>query len=105
MIHTILQAAGVPYWEGWTNSPPEGNYALYFDDVTTDGPDGQPRVMRHDVTVELYENVADDAVEAAVEAAISAHGLQWSKQARYWLKDVHLYQVIYEFYYFEKVRS
>lgn len=105
MIQTILQAAGVPGWEGWTNSPPDGNYALYFDDVTTDGPDGHPWVRRHDATIELYEPIADDDVEAAIEAVISRHGLQWDKQARYWLKDVQLYQVIYNFTFFEKRRA
>ena len=89
MIHTILQAAGVPGWDGWTNSPPAGNYVLYFDDVT----------------MELYEPVADPAVEASMEAAISAQGLQWTKQARYWLKDVQLHQVIYEFTFIKKVRT
>ena len=105
MIQTILQAAGVPYWESWTHFPPDGNYALYFDDLTTEGPDERPLVLRHDVTVELYEPIADDSVESDMEAAISAKGLQWDKQARYWLKDVQLYQVIYNFTFFEKRRA
>lgn len=105
MIKTILQAATVPGWEGWTNSPPAGNYVLYFDDVTTDGPDGFPWIRRHDVTLELYEPMADPAAEAALEAAITAQSLQWTKQARYWLKDLKRYQVIYEFTFIEKVRS
>lgn len=106
MIKTILQAATVPGWEGWTNSPPAGNYVLYFDDVTLDGPDAHPEwVKRHDATLELYEPMADPAAEAALEAAITAQGLQWTKQARYWLKDLKRYQVIYEFTFIEKVRS
>lgn len=105
MINTILQAANVPGWEGWTNSPPSGNYVLWFDDVTTDGPDGFPWIRRHDVTLELYEPIADPAVEVVLEAAISAQGLQWTKQARYWLKDLKRYQVIYEFTYTEKRRT
>lgn len=104
MTESILQASGLPYWEGWTPSPPAGSYALYLDDVTTDGPDDGPMLLRHDVTVELYEPVADAAAEAALEAAITARGLQWSKQARYWLRDVQLYQAIYEFQYTEKAR-
>lgn len=105
MIKTILDAAGVPGWEAWTPSPPAGHYALYFDDITTDGPDGLPWVRRHDVTIELYEETADNDVEAAIEAAISAQGLHWTKQARYWLKDVQRYQVIYEFTFTEKRRT
>lgn len=105
MIKTILQAANVPGREGWYDIPPKGNYVLYYDDVTTDGPDGFPWIRRHDVTLELYEPIADPDVEAALEAAISAQGLQWTKQARYWLKDLKRYQVIYEFTYFEKRRT
>ena len=105
MIKTVLQAADVPGREGWYDSPPEGNYVLWYDDVTTDGPDGLPWIKRHDVTLELYEPVADQAVEAALEAAIAAQGFQWTKQARYWLKDLKHYQVIYEFTFIEKVRS
>lgn len=105
MINMILQAADVPGWEGWTNSPPLGNYVLWFDDVTTDGPDGFPWIRRHDVTLELYEPVADPAVEVTLEAAIATQGLQWTKQARYWLKDLKRFQVIYEFTYFEKRRT
>lgn len=106
MIKTILQAANLPGWEGWTNSPPAGNYVLYFDDVTLDGPDTHPEwVKRHDATLELYEPMADPAAEAALETAITAQGLQWTKQARYWLKDLKRYQVIYEFTFIEKVRT
>ena len=106
MIKTILQAANLPGWEGWTNSHPAGNYVLYFDDVTLDGPDAHPEwVKRHDATLELYEPMADPAAEAALEAAITAQGLQWTKQARYWLKDLKRYQVIYEFTFIEKVRT
>lgn len=104
MIKTIMRAADLPGWEAWTNNPPLGNYVLYFDDVTTDGPDGHPWIRQHDVTLELYEPMAAPDVEAALETAISAQGLQWTKQARYWLKDLKRFQVIYEFTYFEKRR-
>ena len=78
---------------------------MYTDDITTDGPDGHPWVRRHDITVELYENKPDDAAEAALEDAIADAGLQWTKQDRYWLQTEQQYQVIYEFYYFEKRRA
>lgn len=106
MINTILQAADVPGREGWYDSPPAGNYVIYFDDVTLDGPDAHPEwVKRHDVTLELYEPIADPAAEAALEAAMTAQGREWTKQGRYWLKDLKRYQVIYEFTFIEKVRS
>ena len=77
---------------------------MYTDDITTDGPDNLPLILQHNITVEIYENKPDDAAEAAIEAAISAAGLQWEKQDRYWLQAEQLYQVIYEFNYIEKRR-
>ena len=104
MVDKILTAAGVRHRRGRFPKPPAGTYAVYMDDITTDGPDWQSRILRHDATVELYEPRPDDASEAAVEAAITAEGLQWTKQDRYWIQSEQLYQVIYEFSYFEKRR-
>ncbi len=104
MINTILTAAGLPYRAARYADPPAGTYAVFFDDVTTDGPDGYNRIFTHDVTVELYEPRPDDNAETAVEAALDAQGLPWTKQARYWLDSVRRYQVIYEFTYYEKRR-
>ena len=105
MVNDILTAAGVPSRRGRFTGAKPATYAVYMDDVSTDGPDGLPRILRHDITVELYEDRPDDAAEAALEAAIAAAGLQWTKQDRYWLQTEQQYQVIYEFYYFEKVRT
>lgn len=105
MIEKLLNAAGLPCWAGWTNSPPEGTYALYLDDVTAEGPDNRSGYRRHDVTVEVYEPAADPNAEAALEAVLDEAGLHWTRQARYWLKDVQLYQTIYGFTYFEKWRT
>lgn len=105
MVDNILTASGIAYRRGrFTGTKPD-TYAVYMDDISTDGPDGLARVRRHDITVELYEDRPDDAAEAAMEAAIEAAGLQWTKQDRYWLQTEQQYQVIYEFYYFEKRRS
>ena len=84
--------------------PPDCTFAVYFDDVDADGPDGINMLFTHNITVELYEPRPDDASEAAVEAAITAEGLQWTKQDRYWLTSEQMYQVIYEFEYTEKRR-
>lgn len=104
MVNDILNASGVQHRRGRFPHPPKGTYAVFFDNVTTDGPDGLPRIKRHDVMVELYEPAPDDAAEASMEAAISAAGLQWKKQDRYWLQTEQMYQVIYEFSFIEKVR-
>lgn len=109
MINEILKASGLPHRQGRYPNPPAGTYAIYFDNLTSDGPDpvgtAVPRIVRHDCMVELYEPKADATAEAAVEAALNTRGLHWTKEDRYWLQNVQRYQVIYEFTYNEKVRT
>lgn len=105
MIKEILTAAGVEFRRSRFPRPPAGHYAVYHDSVEVEAPDpvtpptpaGLPRIYHHAVTVELYESQPDDAVEAAIEAALDARGIPWAKEDRYWLQDVQRYQVIYEF--------
>ncbi len=104
MVNKILTAAGVKYKRTRFLSPPAGTYAVYMDDVETDGPDGIPAIFTHNYTIEVYEPTPDDAIEAAIEAQLKAAGVQWTKQDRYWLQDVQRYQVIYEFTHIEKRR-
>ena len=104
MVKNILTAAGVQFKRTRFPQPPKGTYAVYMDDVETDGPDGINAILRHNVTVELYEPKPDDTAEAAVEWELDAAGLEWAKQDRYWLQDEQRYQVIYEFTYIEKRR-
>lgn len=104
MIDKILTAAGVKYRRTRFLKPPAETYAVFLDDKTTDGPDGINAIITHDYTVELYEPAPDDAMEAAIEAALDAEGLRWTKQDRYWLQDAQRYQVIYEFTHIEKRR-
>lgn len=104
MVNSILTAAGVQGRRSRFIGPKPSSYVVWMDDITTDGPDGLPMVYRHDVTLELYEDKPDDAVEADLEAAIVDAGLQYTKQDRYWLQTEQQYQVIYEFTYFEKRR-
>lgn len=109
MTKTILTASGIPYKRARYLHPPAETYAVYFDDLTTDGPDpvaaGMPRIVHHDVMVELYEPTLDQDAEARLEAQLDAWGIQWNKQAAYWLQNVQRYQVIYEFNYTEKRRT
>lgn len=108
MIKTILAASGIQHrGTRWTR-PPAGTYAVYFDNVERDAADRVnvpgvlPAVVTHNVMVELYEDAPDDIAETALEAAMNAQGLSWTKQDRYWLQDVQRYQVIYEFTYTAK---
>lgn len=108
MIKNILTAAGLVEYETFRRSrfpaPPAGSYAVYFDDVETDGSDFENLLKIHNYTVELYESAPDDALEEAIEAALDAQGIRWTKQDRYWLQEEQRYQVIYEFEYIEKRR-
>ena len=99
MINEILTAADVPFRQSRFIKPPAETYAIYMDDVSTDGPDGINRIFTHDITVEVYEPEPDDETEAAIEAALDLLGLHWTKQSRYWLREEQRYQVIYEFSY------
>lgn len=102
LIESILTASGVAYRQTRWTRPPAGTYAIYMDDVDADGPDGYNRIFSHDITIELYEPTPDDASEVAIERAITDAGLHWTKQARYWIQEEQVYQVIYEFTYYEK---
>lgn len=109
MIHEILTASGIPYRQARFLNPPAETYAVYLDDHdTTPGPDPVPgavQLIRHDIMVEIYEPKPDAAAEAAMEAALMAAGLYYTKQDRYWLQNVQRYQVVYEFHYIEKRRA
>lgn len=104
MINDILTASGVLYRRSRFPRPPAGSYAVYMDDLDGTGPDNMAaRVFTHNVTIELYEpEPGDDVAEAAIEAALDAYGVEWTKQDRYWLQDVQRYQVVYEFSYTQK---
>lgn len=105
MIENILKAAGVQHRRARFPEPPAETYAVYFDDVESEGadpvssplPGGLPRIYHHSARVELYEPKPDDAAEIAIEAELDAAGVEWSKEDRYWLQDVQRYQVLYEF--------
>jgi hypothetical protein len=105
MVNKILTASGVRFRQTRFLTPQKGDYAVYMDDVTADGPDGINRIFTHDITVELYLLGPDNAAELAIEAALNAEGIPWTKQARYWLQEEQRYQVIYEFSYIEKRRT
>ena len=110
MIDEIMAAAGIPCRRGRFTGKAPATYAVILDDIdTSSGPDPiagrqSPQVLRHDVTLELYEDKPDDAAEAALEAAIALAGLDYTKQDRYWIQTEQFYQVIYEFTFFEKRR-
>lgn len=106
MVDKILTAAGIKERGSRFTKPPAGTYAVWSDDIETDGPDGMPpRIFKHNCTIELYEPKKDPAAVAALEAELSARGLKWTKEDRYWIISEQMYQTIYEFSYIEKRRN
>lgn len=104
MVTKILKKAGVKFRQSRYMPPLPGTYAVYFDDREAGGADGINCLITHNITIEVYESKPDDATEAAIEAALDAYGLEWTSQARYWIREEQRYQVIYEFTYIEKRR-
>lgn len=106
MIKKLLDPTALPYKEARFPQPPAGAYVVYMDDVATDGPDYQPRILKHGTTFELYATRLEElkAAEAKIEAELTAAGLQWTKQPAYWLQTEQRYQTVYEFEYIEKRR-
>lgn len=107
MIKTILTASGVQFRRSHFFTPPEGDYAVYFDDVERAGADrvtaaNLPGVYRHDCTIELYTVALNPVAEANLEAAMTAHGADWRKEDAYWLQDVQRFQTVYTFSYTSK---
>lgn len=106
MVNEILAAAGIKERGSRFLKPPAGTYAVWFDDIVTDGPDLQPVcILTHNCTIELYEPKKDPAAVAALEAELTARGLKWTKEDRYWLITEQMYQTRYEFSYTEKRRT
>ena len=102
MVKEIMTASGVQHRRSHYFQPPEGTYAVYFDDVDLDGADRVtaarlPGIYRHDVSIELYAPALDPAAEAAIEAAMTARGVHWHKEDAYWLQDVQRFQTVYTF--------
>ena len=105
MVNDILKKAGIQYRESRFPKPPTGTYAVYSENLITDGPDLLNMLISHDVIIELYEPDMDTASESAVESQMNAAKVRWTKQPRYWIQDVQRYQVIYECAYVEKGRG
>ena len=103
MIERILNETGIPYKETKYVSPPKSTYIAVFDSTQAIGPDFAPQMLiRHAVTFELYSYKIDTDSEAAIEAAMSAADMDWTKSDREWIEQEKLYQTVYNFSYVSK---
>lgn len=102
MINRILINLGLPHKESRFLTPPKSTYAVYFDNIERSGGDNINLLTKHDITLELYEYAPDRNAEIALEGELDNFGLEYTKQARYWIQEEQIYQVIYEFSYYVK---
>lgn len=106
MVKTILTESG--FIEGQTFKEcrflkaPTVTYAVYLDSYTRRGADSKNMISEHSYTIELYSYVPDPGAEARIEQSLDNRGIYFDKEARYWIQDEQIYQVIYTFDYIQK---
>lgn len=102
MVNKILTATGLPYKESRFLKPPSKTYAIFNDSINRRGGDSINLISQHDVTVELYEYAPDPKAEKALENQLDLYGIEYDKASRYWIQEEQIYQVVYDFSYYEK---
>lgn len=102
MVKEILDVTGLPYNESRFLAPPNTSYVVYMDAIGRRGGDSINLISQHDVTLELYEYKPDPNAERLIETTLDALGIQYTKQPRYWIQEEQLYQVVYDFTYYQK---
>lgn len=102
MVKEILDITGLPYKESRFLKPPNTSYVVYMDAIERRGGDGINLISQHDVTLELYEYKPDPNAERLIETTLDALGIEYTKQSRFWIQGEQLYQVVYDFTYYQK---
>jgi hypothetical protein len=102
MVNEILNATGLPYKESRFLKPPTSSYVVYNDTIERRGGDNINLISQHDVSIELYEYKKDPEAENAIETQLDSRGIEYTKQPRYWIQEEQLYQVVYDFTYYQK---
>lgn len=102
MVNEILTATGIPYKETRFLKPPKKTYAVFNDSINRRGGDNVNLISQHDVSIELYEYTKDPEAEKKLERELDARGIEYDKASRYWIEAEQLYQVVYDFTYYEK---
>lgn len=102
MLNKILDPSGIPYTETMFLEPPGSTYAVYHDEINRRGGDNINLLSQHDVSIELYEYEPDYEVEALIEEQFDLLGIEYVKQPRTYIESEQLYQVVYDFTYYQK---
>lgn len=98
-ILEILNALGIPFAydhfaEGESPEPPFICYLLPASDNFA--ADGQVYFKATEVHIELYTDLKDPSLEAAVEAVLDQYGIFYEK-SEVWIASEKLYEVMYSF--------
>jgi hypothetical protein len=105
MICQILSGAAIPHREAQYPDPPDGTYAVWLDGAEADGSDSDNCIVTHDCTIELYAPTIPIGNEdrKRLLAELDTHGIHYTRQGWYWMKDLRRYQEVVEFSYIEKI--
>lgn len=109
MVNRVLVKAGFEknktYKETRFLKPPQTTYAIYLDDSQVYGSDDNNYIIKHTYTIEMYAYTIDRQSEKNIEKALKYYGIDYDKDTRYWIDEEQLYQTIYTFEGYEKVKE
>ncbi len=104
-INALVMSTGLPVRQSRFDKPPTSRqpYTVLFDSEELIGPDLCPgRLRRHSQTVEHYDYKVNSQSRLALESALAAAGLEYSKSDTEWLREEQVYQTIFSFQQIEK---
>ena len=99
MVNGMLDELVIEHRKCRFTSPPRKTYAVWFDDVESDGSDDIEMLWTHNFTIELYAYKQDEAdrEEEKIEKYLAEKGIKYHKQSQYWIQSEQLYQTVYSF--------
>lgn len=96
-LYKILSSAFPTCHTDWSgcDKVPEPPYIAYIDDSASSfGADNQVYYKANNYTIELYIRKGDTESENKLEQTFDSNKIFYEK-AKIWIKDINLYQVIY----------
>lgn len=96
-IATMVAEIGVPYaYRQFTKETavPPPFVCFYLDGSENFAADDKVFAHIEELTVELYTDAKDFALEERIEAIFDAHDLPWERQ-EFWLGDEQMNEVVY----------
>lgn len=95
-IFTELQSTGIPFrYYKWDEAPPIPFGVYYFPVSSNFAADGIVYKEKLSLTVEIYTDKKDIAIECKIERVFRENGWLWEKNEAY-IESEKLYMVTYE---------